>query len=116
VILDAAEVALYVALASTSALLLLYGFLQPWWRSWFGTALVLTLFAVWQMLSRALVTEHYGTDYPGRDLVLLVGRTEIAIAMTVSAIYLGRLLIRDVRGRWAPDEPPVGPEREHEYH
>lgn len=110
-----ADLALWVALASTSALLLLYGLLQPWWRSWFGIGMVLTLFAVWQMLSRAALTTALGENYPGRDLVLLLGRTEIAVAMTVSAIYLGGQLVKDVRATWDAPESPGGAHRDREY-
>lgn len=73
--------------------LIVYGILEPWRRSWFGWAIVLLTVGIAQMTIRAVVTDHFGETYPGRDLVLMLGRLELlasGIALLVGLIEMRR--------------------------
>lgn len=65
---------------------------EPWRRSWVGWTIVLFTVAVLQISIRAVLTEFLGEDYPGRDLVLLVGRLELLISGLV--VFVGLLRMR----------------------
>lgn len=105
---------LYVAFVATTALLLLYGLLQPWWRSWFGIAMVLTLVSLWQVEVRGLLMLWFGDDYAVRDLGLLLGRAGMAAGATIAVIGLGRQLLRTWRATRSVEWDPWTP-REHSH-
>jgi hypothetical protein len=110
-----ADLLLYPAFVGTNALLLMYGLLQPWWRTWFGISFILILATMTQMLFRAMLTLWFGMDYPGRSVILLVGRAEVLLAVWIAVIALGRDLRRAWKGPLQPgqrshgfSEGPVG--------
>ena len=80
-ILKLADLALVVVLGSTTTLIVVYGILQPWWRSWFGIGMLLTLFAVWQMLARAELTTIFGEK--GRHARAAVGMGALPARISV---------------------------------
>lgn len=104
-VIDIANLLLAPAWLATTATLLIYGLLQPWWKSWFGWSLTLTLLALWQMLSRSALVLLLGPEYAGRDWVLLLGRAEIAFSMTVAAIGFGRVVIKAWRATGSAETP-----------
>lgn len=114
-IADVSALALYIAIIFTGALTLMYALLQPWWRSWFGCGMILTLTALLQMLIRAVLAEWFGEDYPGDVIITLIGRVEIAVAMSIATFVLGGKLLGEVRHAWGDHDPPAGTPREHEY-
>lgn len=73
--------------------LVVFGLLEPWRRSWFGWAIVLLSIGIAQMTIRAVITSHFGDAYPGRDLVLMVGRLELlasGVALLVGLVQMRR--------------------------
>lgn len=79
---------LYPAFVGSVVLLLMYLFLQPWWRSVFGISYVLILTTLVQMLGRSLLTLWMGDTYPAREWVLLFGRLEIWGSTWASVLML----------------------------
>lgn len=65
---------------------------EPFWRSWIGLTIVLLTVAILQLSVRAVLTVRYGEDYPGRDLVLMLGRFELFVSGVV--VFLGLLRLR----------------------
>lgn len=105
---EVADFVLYPAFVASVALFLGYGLLQPWWKSTFGRCAALLLFSMALMLGRAVLTLWLGTDYPGRDWVLLVGRVEIFAATAVAFLGLAYQVAKDWRGpRRAGGRPPA---------
>ncbi|GAA1790216.1 hypothetical protein GCM10009795_039900 [Nocardioides hankookensis] len=87
---DVSRVMLYANALLFATFLLFYSTREPWWRSWFGWTIVLLLAAVLQLSTRAVFTDLYGEDYPGRDLVLLLGRLELFASGTALFVALLR--------------------------
>lgn len=102
--LEAADWVLYPAWFMCGYVLVAYGLLQPWWRSLFGWTAVLALFALFQMMTRALLVQMFGESYDGRDLLLLTGRLEILVSMTAMATGLTIFLKR----RYLSHSQPTG--------
>ena len=71
--------------------LLYYGLREPWRRNWFGWAIILLLVGVLQLSVRALFTSAYGEDYPGRELVLMLGRLELFASGLALLVALVRM-------------------------
>lgn len=106
---EVSDFMLYVSLVSVGALALVYGLLQPWWRSWFGVALILTLVSLFQIQVRAALTMYLGEEYAGRDWVLLLGRVEIALGATIALTGLGWELLKAWRATRRPEVPASPP-------
>lgn len=106
-----ADLVLYPSFVSVLVLLALYVLGQPWWRSWFGRCAALILFTLALVMLRAMLTLWFGADYPGRDLILLLGRLEILAASVIAAGGLVRHLARDWRGAGEPRRPASRTER-----
>lgn len=77
---DVSRVLLFGNVVLFGTFLLFYGTREPWWRSWFGWTIVLLLVAIFQLSVRAAITDQLGESYPGRDLVLMLGRLELAVS------------------------------------
>lgn len=65
---------------------------EPWRRSWVGWTIVLLAVAILQLSTRAVLTDLLGEAYPGRDMVLLVGRLELFVSGLV--VFVGLLRLR----------------------
>ncbi|GAW50626.1 MULTISPECIES: putative phage holin [unclassified Nocardioides] len=79
-VVDVSRVLLYGNVLIFATFLVFYGTREPWWRSWFGWTIVLLLAAILQLSVRGLITDLFGEDYPGRDMVLMLGRLELAVS------------------------------------
>lgn len=97
---EAADNLLWIAAVVWSWLTVVYVGLERG-RTWLRVGLVLTVVGVAQMLLRAAATRTFGSDYPGRDWLLLTGRIEILVAGIILAVALHRMRWGTKRSRRA---------------
>ena len=101
---------LYPAFAAPLTLAVLYGVLQPWWRTVFGISYMLILLTLVQMCGRALLTLWLGEDYPGRDWVLLAGRVELTFAAIAAIAMFIHYMVKDQRLLNGAEDQVSGPD------
>ena len=85
-------VVLWLNVVLYAAFLGFYGTREPWRRSWVGWTIMLFAVAILQFSIRAVLTDWLGEEYPGRDLVLLLGRLELLASGAL--VFVGLLRLR----------------------
>lgn len=109
-VLDWANLTLVVNIVLWVWLLLVYGLLERG-GGWLRVALLLSMVGIVQMLVRALLVLQFGEDYPGRDLLLLLGRLElwVAAAILLLTLHLARRQTRRQRATRRTESGPGAP-------
>lgn len=76
---------------------ILYGLLQPWYRSWVGRGLIVFSSSVAILLDVGLLRQLLGTDYPSRDFIRVSAIGFVGLGAWLMLVALFRELVREWR-------------------
>lgn len=84
---------LFLAAPAASLFAVLYGSLQPWWRSWAGRALLAFSGSVAAMVDISLLYRLLGAEYQARDALRLTVFSLVGVSSWLMLIALLRELV-----------------------